>query len=159
MYKKKYVIYAIIYTLVGLIFSSFITGCLVKTETILGGLTTANLIYRELKSWGPPEVRGSISGNIIPYLPASSLPAAPTGLRAENITGTSFHLFWNAVSNATSYKVYQDGSYLTSVIGISTEITGLTVETTYSMQVSGVNFLGEGPKSAALTVTTTSGES
>ena len=87
---------------------------------------------------------------------AESAPAAaPQGLTAaagvEQVT-----LSWNAVSDASEYKVYQDGSALSpNVSGLTHTVTGLTAGTEYSFTVSAVNSVGEGPQSAEVTATPT----
>lgn len=84
-------------------------------------------------------------------------PGIPTGLTAGTITDTSVPLSWTAVSGATSYKVYRDGTLLSSPTGTSYTASGLTAGTSYSFQVSAVNSTGESAKSTALVVTTTGG--
>ncbi|WP_431031949.1 chitinase [Streptomyces sp. P6-2-1] len=86
-----------------------------------------------------------------------SVPAAPGGLTAGAASAMSVPLSWNPVPDATSYHVYRDGVTVQSVTGTSATVTGLASATTYSFQVTAVNAAGESPKSAAISVTTTSG--
>ena len=82
-------------------------------------------------------------------------PVSPIGLDKSNITTTSFTLTWGTVAGAESYKVYKDSSlYADNVTGPSKDITGLTANTTYNMQVSAVNAGGESAKSTGLSVLT-----
>ena len=63
-------------------------------------------------------------------------------------------LSWSAVSGATSYNVYRNGTKVGTSSGTSYTDTGLTASTAYSYQVSASNSVGEGAKSGALSVTT-----
>ena len=81
--------------------------------------------------------------------------SVPTGLDSNNITSSSFTLTWTAVTGATGYKVYKNGSFYADSAGTSKSITGLADDTTYSMQVSAVTgTCGESTKSTALSVKT-----
>ncbi|WP_406467554.1 chitinase [Streptomyces sp. NBC_01594] len=86
--------------------------------------------------------------------PAPTVPATPAGLAVGSVTSSSVALSWNAVSGATGYNVYQNGTKVQSVSGASATATGLTASTSYSFQVSATNAAGESAKSAAVTGTT-----
>ncbi|MCG7204384.1 chitinase [Streptomyces arenae] len=86
-------------------------------------------------------------------------PAAPAGLKAGTITSSSVALSWTAVTGATGYAVYRDGTKVQTVTGTSATVSGLSAATAYSFQVTAVNAAGESPKSAAVTATTTTGSS
>lgn len=87
--------------------------------------------------------------------PAPTVPGAPGGLAVSGTTSSSVSLAWNAVSGATGYNVYRDGTKVTAVTGTSATVTGLAASTSYSFQVTATNSAGESPKSAAVTGTTT----
>ncbi|WP_308295079.1 glycoside hydrolase family 18 protein [Streptomyces sp. NK08204] len=89
--------------------------------------------------------------------PAPTVPAAPAGLTVSGTTSSSASLSWNAVTGATGYNVYQNGTKVTAVTGASATITGLAASTSYSFQVTATNAAGESAKSATVTATTTSG--
>ncbi|MFF9392948.1 chitinase [Streptomyces griseoluteus] len=89
--------------------------------------------------------------------PAPTTPAAPGGLAVSATTSSSVSLAWNAVSGATGYNVYRDGTKVTAVSGTSATVTGLAASTSYSFQVTGTNPAGESAKSATVSATTTSG--
>ncbi|MFE2140924.1 chitinase [Streptomyces sp. NPDC059456] len=89
--------------------------------------------------------------------PGPSVPGAPAGTAVSGQSANGLTLSWNAVSGATGYHVYQDGVRVKTVTGSPTPITGLAAATSYSFQVSAYNAAGEGPKSAAVTGTTTGG--
>jgi hypothetical protein len=90
--------------------------------------------------------------------PASSAPAAPTGLTA--VPGDSkVTLSWNPVSGAASYKVYRgtasgaEGLIQSGVTATTFTDTGLTNGTTYFYKVTAVNAVGESVPSAEVSAT------
>lgn len=89
--------------------------------------------------------------------PGPAIPGAPSGTAVSGQSSTGLTLSWNAVSGAGGYYVYQDGVRVRTVSSASAQITGLAASTSYSFQVSAYNAAGEGPKSAAVTGTTTGG--
>jgi len=87
--------------------------------------------------------------------PAPTVPGVPGGLSVQGRTSSSVSLAWNAVSGATGYNVYRNGTKVTAVGGTSATVTGLSASTSYSFQVTATNAAGESAKSAAVTGTTT----
>ncbi|MET8579675.1 glycoside hydrolase family 18 protein [Streptomyces collinus] len=87
--------------------------------------------------------------------PAPTVPSAPGGLSVSGTTSSSVSLSWSAVSGATGYNVYRDGTKVTAVTGTSATVTGLSASTSYSFQVTATNSAGESAKSATVTGTTT----
>jgi len=70
--------------------------------------------------------------------PDTQAPTAPSNLAASNITQTTLSLTWNAATDnvgVTAYEVYQDGSNIGSVTGTSTNVSGLTANTSYNFTV------------------------
>ncbi|MEU8931820.1 glycoside hydrolase family 18 protein [Streptomyces sp. NPDC048409] len=86
-------------------------------------------------------------------------PAAPAGLKTGTITSSSVALSWTAVTGATSYAVYRNGTKVQTATGTSATVAGLTPSTAYGFQVTAVNDAGESAKSATVTATTTAGSS
>ncbi|MGA5603745.1 chitinase [Streptomyces griseoincarnatus] len=86
--------------------------------------------------------------------PEPTVPATPGGLTVSGTTASSVTLAWNAVSGATGYAVYRDGTRVTAVTGTSATVTGLAAATSYSFQVAAANAAGESAKSAAVSVRT-----
>ncbi|MDX2593864.1 MULTISPECIES: chitinase [Streptomyces] len=87
--------------------------------------------------------------------PAPTVPSAPGGLSVSGTTSSSVSLSWSAVSGATGYNVYRNGTKVTAVTGTSATVTGLSASTSYSFQVTATNSAGESAKSATVTGTTT----
>ena len=81
---------------------------------------------------------------------SSSAPAAPVNLTAS-VSGDSVSLSWDAVSVASSYKVYRDGGLLSSVVGTSFNESGLA-DGTYVYEVASVNDYGESASKASVSV-------
>jgi hypothetical protein len=88
-------------------------------------------------------------------------PAAPTGLAASNVAGTTLTLTWTAPSGlVTSYIVEQKLTSGSTWAQIGTpsvatlNVTGLTVSTSYDFRVSAVNAGGTSPTSSVLTQAT-----
>ncbi|MCM3788875.1 pectinesterase family protein [Domibacillus indicus] len=99
--------------------------------------------------------------NIQVYNP-SIVPAAPAGVNAE-AGNTQVKLSWDPASDASFYTVKRstspDGPYTTvqsNITDLTFRDTGLQNETTYYYKISGVNSVGEGAGSAAVSVTPSS---
>ncbi|MFJ9566588.1 chitinase [Streptomyces fuscichromogenes] len=92
-----------------------------------------------------------------PGVDAGQPPAVPTGLKTGTVTSVSVALSWTAVTGATSYAVYRNGTKAQTATGTSATVTGLSASTAYSFQVTAVNAAGESAKSAAVTATTSAG--
>lgn len=87
--------------------------------------------------------------------PDPTVPSAPAGLSVSGTTSSSASLAWNAVSGATGYAIYRDGTKVTSVTGTTATVTGLAASTSYAFQVTATNAAGESAKSATVTARTT----
>ena len=95
------------------------------------------------------------SGGDEPEAPAEPVKlATPTNLQAPNITENSFTLTWNAVANASGYKV-TCGSEAKDVTDPTAEFTGLTANTEYNVSVvavgDGVNYTDSDAKETTVT--------
>lgn len=75
-------------------------------------------------------------------------PSAPKNLVASAINESTINLTWDAVNNATSYRVYNNGQLVaTNLTETNFTINGLTAETEYCYTVAAVNAIGESKKS------------
>lgn len=88
--------------------------------------------------------------------PIVDLPAKPTGLTANTVTPTAATLTWSPVSGATSYRLYRGDTVVAAPTSTPQTVSGLSPNSVYSFTVSAVNAAGEGPRSAAVNVTTPS---
>ncbi|MFJ9056569.1 chitinase [Streptomyces sp. NPDC102409] len=83
--------------------------------------------------------------------PEPAIPGTPAGLSVGTTTSSSIALNWSAVSGATGYTVYRNGTKATTASGTSATVTGLAADTAYQFSVSATNAAGESAKSAAVT--------
>ncbi|MEV8284611.1 chitinase [Streptomyces niveus] len=89
--------------------------------------------------------------------PDPQAPGTPAGLGVGAVTSSSVALSWNAVSGATGYNVYRDGTKVQTATVTSATVTGLAAATSYQFQVSATNAVGESAKSAAVSGRTSPG--
>jgi fibronectin type 3 domain-containing protein len=82
-------------------------------------------------------------------------PAAPAGLTAPSPTTESPSLSWTAVSNATSYNIYRDGTDIGSSNTNSYTDSSATAGGVYSYSVTAVNTNGESGPSNTINVVVT----
>ncbi len=84
----------------------------------------------------------ALTSDVEPIEPAV-VPNAPTNLKATAISSSSIKLTWDAVENATSYKVYRGMIDLGEVVETTCIAVGLTPETNYCFTVTALNEAGE----------------
>jgi chitinase len=90
----------------------------------------------------------------------TSAPSAPTNLAVTGTTSSSVSLSWTAPSGTISgYDVYENGSQVETVTGISTTVTGLAASTSYSFAVAAYNSAGTSGDSNTVTATTAASSS
>ncbi|MFJ4690035.1 chitinase [Streptomyces sp. NPDC088766] len=125
--------------------TTFSTGASTTSVTIYlhGWYGQAAYLADDVSVYGPDGGGGTD--------PGPTVPSAPAGLTVSATTSSSVSLAWNAVSGATGYGVYRDGTKVTAVTGTSATVTGLAAATSYSFQVTATNAAGESVKSAAVT--------
>ncbi|MFG2464447.1 chitinase [Streptomyces canus] len=129
--------------------TTFTTGASTTSVTVYthGWYGQAAYLADDVSVYGPD---GGGGGD-----PTPTVPAAPAGLAVSGTSSSSVSLSWNAVSGATGYHVYRNGTKITAVTGTSATVTGLAASTSYSFQVTAVNSAGESVKSGTVTGTTT----
>ncbi|GGV26627.1 chitinase [Streptomyces griseoflavus] len=128
--------------------TSFTTGSTTTSVTVYthGWYGQAAYYADDVSVFGPD---GGGGGD-----PDPTVPGTPAGLAVSGTTSSSVSLAWNAVSGATGYTLYRDGTRVTAVSGTSATVTGLAASTSYDFQVAATNAAGESPKSAAVTART-----
>ena len=80
-------------------------------------------------------------------------PSGVTANSATNIADTSFTANWNAVSNATGYKLYIDGTPITLGNVTTYNVTGLVEASSHSYYVKAINSAGESSVSNTINLT------
>jgi hypothetical protein len=125
-------------------------GSLLTTTTtkpyLVKGLTNGTVYSYQVSA-----VNGSIESAKTAVVTAKpDNPAVPSGFTATP-GNKEISLDWTLVPNATSYKIYKDGSFLTTVTTKPYLITSLTNGTVYSFEITAVNAIGESEKSAPVT--------
>jgi hypothetical protein len=91
--------------------------------------------------------------------PDIAKPAAPSGLKAGEITKNSIEVLWDSMDGVSGYTVYAgtDSGNLSrqgTPTDASFKITELKVGTNYYIAVSATNVSGEGDQSSPITATT-----
>ena len=101
-----------------------------------------------VNEYGESESRASISVSISA---GESPPATPTNLRAS-VSGSNVSLSWNVVNDASSYRIYRDGSLLETVNTNSFTDSDLA-DATYLYEVSAINAYGESAGKSSVSAT------
>lgn len=87
-------------------------------------------------------------------------PSAPTNLSATAVSSTQVNLSWNASSDnvaVTGYRIYRNGSQITTTSNTSYNNTGLSANTTYTYTVTAYDAAGnESSHSSQVSATTPS---
>jgi len=79
--------------------------------------------------------------------------STPVAINASNITSTSFTANWNAVTGATGYKIYIDGTPITLGLVTTYNISSLTGGTSHNYYVKAINTYGESSSSNTINLT------
>jgi chitodextrinase len=91
----------------------------------------------------------------------TTAPTVPANLKATATSSSAINLTWTASDDAvgvTGYKVFRNGSEITTVTNTSFSNTGLAANTTYSYTVSAMDAAGnESDQSQSASATTQSG--
>ncbi len=109
------------------------------TSTSITGLTAATPYTFTVRASDASGNLSAASSGLIVTIPDNQAPTIPAGLSSANLTETSFTLSWLASTDnvgVSGYEVYENGVFLRSVSGTTTNITGLSASTTYSMTVT-----------------------
>ena len=123
------------------------TASITGTSATISGLSANTTYYFKVKATGDPKylINSELSDGYA-YATTSKIQlAAPYNLTTGTITNNSVYLWWNSVTNAIGYEVYQYSSYYetytsTSVttVGTSATITGLAANTNYYFKVKAI---------------------
>jgi chitodextrinase len=75
----------------------------------------------------------------------TTLPTVPTGLTATAVSSTQINLSWSASTDnvgVTGYRIYRNGSQITTTAGTSYQDTGRSPSTTYTYRVAAYDAAG-----------------
>ena len=93
--------------------------------------------------------------------PTDTTPPSVPSLTATAVSSSQINLSWTASTDntgVTGYKIYRNGTYLTTTTSTSYNNTGLTAATAYSYRVSAIDAAGnESSQSTAKSATTLAG--
>lgn len=122
----------------------------------------ANPRWIGVKSWlgTSGTMDNLVVSKLLPIIPDTEAPTAPTSLVASNVTDTTVDLNWTAATDngvVVNYKVYNSGVLLATVGSAVTSytVTDLTPETAYILTVRAIDAFGnEGTDSNSQSFTT-----
>jgi len=129
------------------------------TPITLGKVTTSNvtgLVDASSHSYylkATNSAGESSSSNTINVTLPSALPSAPTANSATSITSTSFTANWTAITGATGYKLYIDGTPITLGLVTTYNVTSLVDGSSHSYYVKAINSAGESSVSNTINLT------
>lgn len=89
---------------------------------------------------------GNLANPFVLATSATPSVPAPTNLKVSEVQSDSLKLTWDAVTDATSYKVYKDGNLVNTVTGLEYTLTGLNPDTEYNLAVEAIAPAGNSPK-------------
>jgi hypothetical protein len=86
----------------------------------------------------------------------ASIPAVPTNLTVNNITGTSATFSWSGVADSFKIYIYKNGqlNFVRSCNTTTIQLAHFTEGTTYEARVSALNLEGESSQTAGVIFTT-----
>lgn len=110
---------------------------------------TSTLTYYSEDAIGNAETHNTLTVKV-----DTATPVQVTNLSAIAVSESAIDLEWDGATDETSgvwgYRIYQDGSFVTTVTATAYQATGLTPDTLYSFTVSAYDRAGnEGPESAS----------
>jgi len=126
----------------------------------LSGLTGTNYRLRVTNNQQQTSSIYTLSGTGGGGSSDTTAPSVPT-LTATAVSSSQINLSWTASTDSVGvvgYKVYRNGTYLTTTTSTSYNNTGLTAATAYSYRVSAIDAAGnESSQSTAKSATTQAG--
>jgi hypothetical protein len=122
-------------------------------DTTVSGGTTYSYAVTACNANGCSAKSSSVSVTT----PSGQPPSVPTGLTATANSSTKVTAAWNAVSGATTYSLYRNGSLRKSGITTTSYADATSGGTTYSYAVTACNANGCSAQSSSVSATTPSG--
>ncbi len=139
-------------------------GSTTSTSSNITGLTAGTAYTFSVRA---KDAAGNVSSasnvvNVTTKSPDTTAPSAPSSLAASSITQTTATLNWSASTDnvaVTGYEVFKGSTSVGSVSGTSTNVTGLTANTSYTYTVKAKDAAGNvSSASNAVTFTTLSNQ-
>jgi len=128
-------------------------------NTGLSAATTYSYTVEAIDAAGNASGQSAAASATTPAAPDTTAPSTPSGLSASAASSSQISLSWTASTDnvaVTGYRVYRDGSLLTTLGAVTTlQNTGLSAATTYSYTVQVIDAAGNASdQSAAASATT-----
>ena len=135
----------------------------VGTTVSITGLTELTQYCLEVES---KDLAGNVSSKTKIFVdtiaePDVQVPTSISNLASSNIEETTATLSWDAATDnigVTGYRIYLDSSAIDITTNLTYNITNLTVDTTYSVEVEAFDLAGNNSAKVGLSITTTSSE-
>jgi chitodextrinase len=139
---------------IGTVTGNGVSGTSLQTIAVSGHDSVASSIEFRVYVWGPNNQYESFGiGNrnvalteddliVFGSVKSSGGATFPTNLSASSLTETGFTLHWAAASGAVSYEVFRNGVSIGTTAALSTNVTGVSINATYSMTVTARNGAG-----------------
>ncbi|MFQ5965361.1 MAG: fibronectin type III domain-containing protein [Candidatus Scalinduaceae bacterium] len=116
-----------------------------QTSYTLTGLVSGVTYYIAATAYDFSGNESNYSAEISYNVPDTTLPSTPTNLQATAISVSQIDLSWNASTDnvgVTGYKIYRDGTQITTTANTTFQDTGLSPSTTYTYSVSAYDAAG-----------------
>lgn len=107
--------------------------------TITGLLSGTTYEWKVMTECSNGASSGYVYGNDFTTQSQQITPNTPTGISASAQSTSSIYIGWNNSANANSYKIYQNGSYLTSTSNTYYTKSGLSANTNYCYKIKACN--------------------
>lgn len=134
--------YRITNTSTGNIYLDWTTWTLGQTSTSVSSIPTGDYRF-EVKAKDEVENISDIISQT--FSTDTTAPSVPTGLNASAVSSSQINLSWIGSTDnvgVTGYKIYRNGTYLTSIASTSYNDTGLSPSTTYNYTVAAYDATG-----------------
>lgn len=133
-------------------YNVYVNGVLVGTTSntsySLSGLTaeTGYTIEVEAVNEAGAGAKGSTSITTLAAPTTQTLPGDVTGVQASNVTDTTATISWTAATDANTYNIYVNGVLVGTTSLTTYDLTSLTADTDYMVEIEAVNEAGTGVK-------------
>lgn len=133
----------------------------VETTVSITGLSVSTTYNIGIEA---KDLAGNVSNRVsidIDTLSDIDNPSEISNLTSSNIEETTATLGWGAATDnlgVTGYRIYLDGTAIDTTTNLTYDLTNLTVNTTYSVEVEAFDLAGNNSAKVGLSITTISSE-